>query len=117
MASELWEIVRADELKVGDVATWGSPDDFEEFEIKSIKPVFDEDGEATEEIEVGIGPNVSIDLGNEENLFRRCTGPSPEVLMRALEIACIDKAETDSQFTEYCIELARRELEQERTDG
>lgn len=38
----------------------------------------------------------------------------PRVLRRALEIACTDK--DDDLFHEYCIELARRELESEVRD-
>lgn len=97
--SELWERVRADQLKVGDV----------------FKPGVNFPPTKVERIEEGgwIKTEIYPVASNDPVLRRVDPSDDPRVLRRALEIACTDK--DDDLFHEYCIDQARRELEAEAT--
>ena len=93
MPSELWEIVRADELKVGDVvavAYWHLN---------------------------GLGKgDIDTLCGYEKStIFRRSGGHHPDVLMRALQIAVSDPG-LHNAFDPVgkCLELAEAEIAKER---
>lgn len=78
MPNELWEIVRADELKMGDTIIplgEGGMD-------KGVVEKVDDHGNAFYERE-GFSGCV---LGSQGRALRRYSGPSPEVLMRAMRL-------------------------------
>lgn len=115
MVSELYEIVRADKLKVGDRIEWNGMPQLTE----TIIDIQFENGFVF--IDTG---NTYMKWSGEMELYRRYTGMSLEVLMRVVDILHSEIAsgnankyfprETDP-IASY-IELARRELEQERTN-
>lgn len=78
MPNELWEVVRFDELKVGDVVWY--PDN--KITITTLTP-----GQTTT-LYTREGSGEVFWEDNDEEMIRRYDGPSPEVLMRALENAC-----------------------------
>lgn len=82
MASELWEIVRADELKVGDVYVPHASRGVDPSEITSIALY-----EGTDVLRIDVLDGCHDWMENSRKVLRRYTGPSPEVLMRALRIA------------------------------
>lgn len=114
MPGELWEIVRADELKVGDV-------------------VLDLRGGAIDSYE--IDPElVEIAKSSPKNFYppklRRYTGHHPDVLMRALKSIAVEyvedarlyrdgehKAEQVANFVDRYIRQAEAEIAKERNDG
>lgn len=106
MGRELWEIVRADELKVGDFVAFG--ENYASGEIT---------GTAQHYLGLGMVQTVSgvggvILDGEDVTVFRRINpADNPRVLRRALEIACTDN--DYDLFHDYCIVLAQRELESE----
>ena len=77
MPSELWEIVRADELKVGDeILTTHGPGSFIASEM--IRTIYDSSPAI-------VTLNVIRDLRRNEPVFRRHAGHHPDVLMRVIE--------------------------------
>lgn len=79
MPSEIWEIVRADELKVGDeILTTHGPGSFIASEM--IRTIYDSSPAI-------VTLNVIRDLRRNEPVFRRHAGHHPDVLMRALKLA------------------------------
>lgn len=93
----LYELVTAAELKVGDV-------------VRCL--INTGDVLVTEETLDGY-----TRFGKCERLRRLPATEDPRVLRRALEIACTDKQEIDEQFSDFCIDLARKELETEPHHG
>lgn len=77
MAGELWEIVRADELKVGDVAYYRDGD--APMEIEYIRPG------PTTLLYRCVNSNNTFWEDNDAIVFRRHTGHHPDVLMRVIE--------------------------------
>jgi len=114
-----YEIVAAAELRVGDFATYESPDEYEPFCVESIKPCEDDD----DEIEVGLGPRLSMDLMKEEQVFRQLPPErNPDVLMRAMELLfdMLYDGNGRRSMMDSCIQEATqqaiRELESEAGD-
>lgn len=113
MGSELWEIVRADELVPDDVYTCDSRlDPIRIHNLHHARGIWRGGGIVT----LHLSGENRVSLAEHQLVFRRVDpADDPRVLRRALEIACTDK--DDDLFHEYCVELARRELESEVRDG
>lgn len=105
-----YEIVRAEELRAGDAYAFGSFDELYQFVASRVERVSEGVRVVVDETEDRIELNHAFLYG--EGVARQLPPErNPEVLMRALEIACTEK--DDDGFPEYCIELAIRELESE----
>lgn len=106
-----YEIVRITDIRPGDIVKVSNLDVYPVFTVASVK--VNGKGSLCYEIKPEFGYSVHKMYFSDEGCIYRQLPPerNPEVLMRALEIACIDK--DDNLFHEYCIELAIRELERE----
>jgi len=80
MASDLWQLVKARDLKPGDVGFWC----LEPRRIVSTEIIAGERMEIMYAYRTG---GMKAELHPDDVVVRRYTGPSPEVLMRALRIA------------------------------
>ena len=110
---ELWEIVRADELKVGDVV-------FSEYYMQGVTLERHEDGDPPWLWQANEGESWGFDNGP---IFRRIPdADDPRVLMRALEMAVNEIEARDRYGTspnpkeKDFIDQARREFESEASD-
>ena len=83
MPSELWEIVRADELNVGDVAAFGSADETYRFVPSHVE--IEADGVCVTVAETRDNIESEYAFFRDESVLRRRTGHHPDVLMRALK--------------------------------
>jgi hypothetical protein len=116
MQNELWEVVRPHDLKVGDTIIPLGEAGIDEAVVERI----DEHGNAWYEQ----GDFSGCVLGSQGHALRRYSGPSPEVLMRALKMAEKNSVVEDS-FGRQCqsplaedyIRLAEAELAAETKGG
>lgn len=84
MASELWEIVRAEELKVGGVAAFGSVDGIRRFVPSHVEIEADCVRVTAAETEDKI--ELEYAFLRDEPVLCRYTGHHPDVLMRAMRL-------------------------------
>lgn len=103
MPGELWEIVRAGELKVGDVVRqsvkeWPIEIEFMDFGRSCVFV------------------NGSRTYQGSEKILRRYTGHHPDVLMRVIKLmmAYIDEEQLQNVPIEQWIEQAEAEIAKER---
>jgi len=79
MATELWEIVRAKDIKAGDcIASEPLCVGIQRKDVFSVES-------SLKMRQFDVGEEAWIECEDNEEIFRRYAGPSPEVLMRALE--------------------------------
>lgn len=121
MGREPWEIVRADELKVGDVVT--IEPDLAPWVMDSVRST------DSHLFYRGDGIPIEYSMPRERNIFRRVDpADDPRVLRKALELAsgqvvalhhemmerrCPLPPGSVEHYAESCIDKARRELESE----
>ena len=113
MPNEFWEIVRADELNVGDVAAFGSVDGIRRFVPSYVEIEADCVRVTAAETEDKI--EMEYAFLRDEPVLCRYTGIDPDVLMRALQIAVSDPG-LHNAFDPVgkCLELAEAEIAKER---
>lgn len=119
MASELWEIVRADELRVGDVIRELRGITCNNMVVSGVKSY-----QVTATVYIKGEYESPLHSSRDYEYFRRYTGPSPEVLMRALRMAEKNSVVEDS-FGRLCqgplaedyIQLAEAEIAAETKGG
>ena len=122
---ELWEIVRADELKVGDVIVDEVIfDDDDDFGLATIGEIRHTETRVFYRYKNGSGTEYSLAKKSDEGcILRRIPdADDPRVLMRALEMAVNEIEARDRYGTspnpkeKDFIDQARREFESEASD-
>jgi hypothetical protein len=111
MASELWEIVRADELVPDDVYTCDS-----RLKPANVDRLWRGGGNVTLYLSGDHTLMNPVSMASHGPVFRRYTGHHPGVLMRALENACeAMRVPQGGTFTPtYYIRQAEAEIAKER---